>query len=55
MNVLAEALGRIGFSWWDEAIAHARWLARVTGRRRRVAWDTRRGRWIVRPAVERTR
>lgn len=55
MNVLAEALARVGFSWWEDAVEHARWLASVTGRRRRVAWDARRGKWIIRPAIERAR
>jgi hypothetical protein len=53
VNRLAESLGRVGFGWWDEAVAHARWLAEVQHRRHRVVWDRRVGRWIVSPAIDR--
>lgn len=38
-----------GFPWWEDALEHARWLSTREGRRYRVY--SRRGRWLVRPAV----
>lgn len=52
-SVLAEAMAQVGFVWWDDAVTHARWLARESGRRRRVVWDARRDLWIVRPSLVR--
>ena len=53
---LVETVGQVGWSFWDQDIIdHAIWLFVMSGRRRRVVWDPRRGRWVIRHAIERSR